>query len=165
MAQKTADIGSEVESTGLGQDDANDFLERLDTFRDSLPEAEKSILSQMVIDASGEPAEQSNGQAAKAEPTGEDMESFKKKLNAFHDELPGDQHLYVDELLAKTWYQDEAEVQGYHWDRISPWIQIPNKQRFAYADACFAIGGDKLKWKKYTGEGHMWVACFDNTHS
>lgn len=161
MTQKTADLQKSVEQAELSDDEAKDFYRRLDEFRDSLPDSEKPILAQMVVEAAGiQPSEE---QAQGAEPSENDVDSFMEKLDSFHDELPGDQHLFVDEMLAKTWFHDEAEVQGYNhgWVQLGRWQLITNQQVGAYQRWCYDVrGGDKVKFRWYRGGGHKLVACF-----
>jgi hypothetical protein len=161
VTQKTADLQHDVESAELTEQDAKDFMRRLDEFRDSLPDSEKAILAQMVMDASPEqPSPPGDG---RPEPTQEEVDAFLEKLDRFHDDLPGQQHLFVDDILAKTWFKDAGEVQGYHWIRISPWQKITNWDRDAYNEWCYARGGDAVYTVRRRGSAHRWVACFDNT--
>jgi hypothetical protein len=164
MTQKTADLERDVSSAELGEEEAKDFMERLDAFRETLTPKEQAILGFMVFQASGEqpPAEAGSGELSP--PTDEEMDAFTEKLNQFHDELPGEQHLFIDEMLGKTWFKDHAEVQGYHWVRISPWYQITNRQRQAFAQACANAGGDAVRYVYRPGSGHRYAACYDNTH-
>ena len=159
MASKTADLKQDLESVELSDDDSGDFMERLAEFGDSLPEREKAILAQMVVDTAGD-VEASGTQAP---PTAEEIDSFMQKLDAFHDGLPGDQHLLVDEMLAKTFMKDTAEVEGYHWIRISRWQRIPRSQYDSYSAWCYERGGDWVKWRSM-GPTTVQVACFDDTH-
>lgn len=163
MTSKTADLQSDVATVELGDEDGTDFMERLDGFRDSLPDREKAILAQMVVDAA-EVADDATGTGTEqAPPTAEEIDSFMKKLDAFHDELPGDMHLLVDEMLAKTVFKDRSEVQGYSWIRISRWQRIPNSSYDAYREWCYQRGGDWVKWQRM-GPTTVRVACFDDTN-
>jgi hypothetical protein len=163
MTQKTADLQRDVENVELGEDDAQDFMERLDAFRDSLPDREKAILAQMVMHAAGEQPNPPEEKAQQPEPTQEEIDAFTDKLNRFHDELPGEMHLFVDEMLSKTWFKDASEVQGYHWVRISPWQKITNWDRNAYDEWCYSRGGDAVYTIRRPGGTKRFVACFDNT--
>ncbi len=152
MAQKTANLKQDVESTSMGEGDAQEFIRRLEEFSKSLPEREQAIISQMVVEALGEESASSNGQDSKPEPTQEEIDSFTGKLNEFHDELPGDMHLFVDDLLATTWFKEQAEVQGYSHEFLVWRGLVPNKQRFWYGQQCFARPGEQtFQWKKKGG--------------
>jgi hypothetical protein len=155
MAQTTGNL-RDAEHAELSETDAADFEQRLAKFRDTLPDREKAILSHMVIEASdGQPPAQ-KGQAKQAEPTQDELDAFMEKLNRFHDELPADQHLYVDGMLVKTWFKDDVEVQGYYpWNT---WITITNKERHIYEYNCLAAGGTWVeRWRR--GAGHRRFAC------
>ena len=160
MASKTADLKQDLESVELSDEDSGDFMERLADFRDSLPDREKAILAQMVVDSAGDDVE---GSGTQQPPTAEEIDSFMQKLNAFHDGLPGDQHLLVDEMLAKTFMKEKAEVEGYHDIRISRWQRIPRSEFNNYREWCYQLGGDWVKWRSM-GPSTVRVACFDDTH-
>lgn len=161
MGPKTADLKHDLEQMSSNEDDAKDFLERLDAFRDTLPPREKAILAEIVVEALGDEPAPEGGQAPEGEPTQEEIDSFIEKLNRFHDELPGDQHLYVDQMLGATALKDKAEVEGYSLDLV--WFgTIQNKQRHIYRAACFNRPGPQYvrEWFR-PGAGHRRFACYD----
>ncbi|MBA2641537.1 MAG: hypothetical protein H0U82_01255 [Actinobacteria bacterium] len=94
-------------------------------------------------------------------PTADETDAFAEKLDKFHDSLPGDQHLFLDAILEKSWFAPEAEVEGYHW--ILGWILEPriikNSQWQAYKQACSTAGG-WATWSK-SGRGRRKVACLE----
>jgi hypothetical protein len=167
MTQKTADLGHDVSSATLTEEDAKDFFERLDEFRKGLSEKEQAILAVMVVEAAGDdiPTPEAEGEGQVSPPTDEEVHAFLEKLNRFHDELPGEQPLYVDQILAKTWFKDQSEVQGYHWRQIGGWLWIPNQHRDEFIAACRSVGGDAVQFRRRRpGGGHVYAGCFDNMH-
>ena len=162
MASKTADLQSDVANAEGSDAEAQEFIARLEEFAKSLPEREQAILSQMVVETIGEEP-QEGGPASTAEPTDEEMESLAEKLDSFHDELPGNQHLYVDDILAASWFKDRADVQGYTWGTLAWRGLVPNTHRGWYAQQCLSRpGAQEFQWKpKRRGGGHTYVACID----
>lgn len=167
MTSRTADLMHDVTTVELGEEDANDFMERLDEFRATLPDQEQAILAVMALEAAGEsiPA---TGEGTLSEPTDEEMAAFAAKLDRFHDELPGNQHLYVDHMLAKTWFVEQAEVQGYGWELIGKWFLIPKKNLPAWRAACAdpEIGGEGYALRRKVGgkpapPGKTYFGCFN----
>lgn len=153
----------------LSKADAREFYDRLDAFGETLGEKERVLLAVMVVEAlAGEEEAPAAEEAATIEPPTEDeFTTFAKKLSEFHDSLPGDQHLLVDAMLAKTWFRDQAEVEGFHW-RLLDRRRVGYRQFRAYEKACLAAGGDQATWSspKLQGyDGGLRVACWDWTHN
>ena len=160
MTVKTADLKQDLETVELSDEDADDFLERLDAFRVGLSDKEQALLALMVFEAAGEDPPAAKGEGDLSVPTDEETDAFLEKLDRFHDDLPGSQHLYVDQLLGATVFKHEAEVRGYQ-TRIGPWFRIKHWQREAFERACYRAGGDLVRYEWRGGGAHRWAACYD----
>jgi hypothetical protein len=163
MALKT-NVPEQTENAQLEEQEIEDFFQRLDQFRDSLPEKEQVMLAALVVEATGKGEEADKAQQENPKsldpPTDEEFDAFAEKLNQFHDSLEGDQHLVLDAMLGKTWFQHEAEVEGFYWRLLDTRV-ITNRQLPAYINACGAVGGDRVTWVRRMGGGHRRVACWD----
>jgi hypothetical protein len=150
----------DAERAELGEEDFGEFTAKLDEFRDGLSDKEKVALALIVVGAmDGEPSTGSEPGDIEA-PSDEEMDAFAEKLNAFHDSLPGSQHLFLDAMLGKTWFSDEAEVQGYHWVLLDRRM-VQNWDLEAYRRACARIGGDYITWQRRPWAHRKPVACWD----
>ena len=158
MALKTPELQEEG-TAALSEQEQDDFFERLDQFRESLSDREQIMLAVLVVEATDDAeAPSSNGQSEAEPPTEAELDAFAEKVNQFHDTLPGNQHLMLDTMLGKTWFQHETEVEGYYWVPIHR-ARISNRQWSAYAYACNSAGG-RATWAKWRGSGHRNVACW-----
>ncbi|CAN5227257.1 hypothetical protein BH09ACT13_BH09ACT13_05820 [soil metagenome] len=162
MALKTT-VLEDAERAELSEQDADEFFTQLNAFRDTLADKEKVVLATMVVEAiDGTDAPTGDGPTTMEPPTAEETDAFAEKLDKFHDSLPGDQHLFLDAILGKSWFAHEAEVEGYHWRLLDTRI-IKNWQWQGYKEACGAVGGDRADWTKWRGSPRRRVACWDNT--
>jgi hypothetical protein len=163
MALKT-NVPEQTDQAQLSEQETEEFFDKLDAFRDSLPEKEQVMLAALVVEATdrGEEADkaQQENPTSMEPPTDAEFDSFADKLNQFHDSLPGDQHLLLDSMLGKTWFQHEAEVEGFYW-RLLDVRTITNRQLGPYIRACGSVGGDRVTWVRRAGGGHRRVACWD----
>jgi hypothetical protein len=102
------------------EEEAKAFADKLRAFHDSLPGNEHLLLDALVVAASGEqPTGAGEEAAAGAPPNEREVEGFWQKLQGFHDALPGQQHRFVDALVARA--TGEAEVEGYHGTVLFSW--------------------------------------------
>ncbi|CAN5227408.1 hypothetical protein BH09ACT13_BH09ACT13_05830 [soil metagenome] len=145
MALKTP-VLDDAARAELTEQDADEFSDQLAAFHDTLDEKEQVLLARLVVEASDGELPPSDKSGTLEPPTEDEFDAFAEKLSRFHDTLAGDQHLFLDEMLGKTWFAAEAEVEGYHWRLLAVWKSTDPVPYGGYRDLCRRAGGDRLSW-------------------
>jgi hypothetical protein len=149
--------------------EVDDFLEQLEKFTSSLSEKDQKQLAALVVLATDNQDEATKNVSGKTStPSEDEIDAFAKKLNEFHDSLPGEQHKILDALVGRAVARDESEVQGQEY--VDPWgrtgynFWIPANKRSwnKWAAWCDYIGGDLESFKTSWGSGRKWrqVGCW-----
>lgn len=160
MAQATLKEPETTQAAPFTDQDVEAVFDRLEEFRETLPEREKQILSRMIVEAGGDDEATQEGISADATdtPKDEDLDSLGEKLHKLHEELPGNQHLVLDSLVAKSLLKEAVDTEGYHYLFIRT---VPNRRVRAWARYCASIGGDQLRYVGYRGGGHKTIGCWE----
>jgi len=142
------------------EEETKQFHKNLEEFSDSLSELDRQQLAALVVLGSGieeEVAEGDQSNSAKL-PSDEEVKAFAQELTDFHDRLPGNQHVLLDNIVAKV-AAKEDEVQGYSHVVFQRWIWAYNKNY--WINTCDYYGGDLLKYYKRWKFGYkqLYVRC------
>ena len=158
-------VGTE-QAAEFSEEDLQDFLSKLDEFREGLPEDQKALLEAMIVKATGVEDEAEGGdQPAQesAKPDDEAARELERKLNAFHDELPGEQHRLVDALVIASTGDDVEAHHGIGFpggSRLRDLRYIYTGQLVQYGRACNSIGGHTHVLGSWPGYNIFRVGCY-----
>jgi hypothetical protein len=140
-----------------------EFQQKLKDFEATLNDEEKQQLAAMIVLATDAQDEEETKRVSGKErqPTDQEMEAFAKKLNDFHNSLPGDQHRVLDALVGRAFARDDADVQGYEYI-WSGWV-LANRRTWNYWwNVCDYQGGDLYNFGTAWSGGRKWrhIGCW-----
>jgi len=140
-----------------------EFQQKLTDFEATLTPGEKQQLAGMIVLATDAQDEEETKKVSGETtlPSDEEMDAFAKKLDEFHDSLPGEQHRVLDAIVGHAWAGDADDVQGYYYI-WSGWINANRRSWRSYWRACDYQGGDLYNWgtANYGGRIVRNVGCW-----
>ncbi len=140
-----------------------EFQQALTEFETTLTPGEKQQLAAMIVLATDAKDEEETTKVSGETklPSDEEIDAFAKKLNTFHDSLPGEQHRVLDSIVGHAFADDADDVQGYYYI-WSGWINANRGTWRRYWRACDYQGGDLYNWgtANYGGRIVRNVGCW-----
>lgn len=131
--------------------DVDEFWQKLEEWRQTLPESEQYQIADMVVTAGKEQLTDEEKKALEEDASGqapteaqalteEEVKALVEELNRFHDTLPEGQHQILDAIVGKA-CMTEQDVQAHGWVNVWPnaWARTSEVQR--YFNICRSGGG------------------------